>query len=112
MNETLYEEWALPDRLEDMYFRHLGGAMLAVIDEATGATLANASVVVTFAGDAGETLVARKRSRADGTATFGGWAASGSHTALVSLDGYVSQNVTVPLQAGADVNLMVALGKA
>ena len=110
MNASLWSEWALPTRLESLYFGFLGDATLTVADAATGEPLAGAVANITY-GTA--TRVARKISRADGTVGFGGWAGDagrwGTHTAQITAAGYAPQTVSVALKPGKSVALAVAM---
>jgi hypothetical protein len=101
------ERWndlALPKLLDRVYYSHLGGASVKVVDAQTKLPVKGA--VVTASRNAGgqNLLVARKLTNDKGEFTFGGWAAPGSskYSIEVSKDGS-SAVAALTLKAGKQI---------
>ena len=110
MNRTEWDKWALPAKLEDKYYPHLGEATVTVSD-ASGNAIQGAAVLVTYSGGA---FVTRKLSDESGKIKFGGWsgkAAPVPHTVTVTMDGFRAGTTTVQIQPQGTVSASVQLHK-
>ena len=110
MNRTEWDKWALPAKLEDKYYPHLGEATITVSD-ASGNAIQGAAVLVTYGGGA---FVTRKLSDESGKISFGGWsgkAAPVPHTVTVTMDGFRPSSTTVQIQPQGTVSASVQLHK-
>lgn len=111
MNQSEWDTWALPAKLQEQYYPYLGEADVSVTDAATGKALKNAAVHVTYGGGA---FVTRKLTSEAGLITFGGWAGKAKptpHNLIVSLPGYKNATQTLQIQPQGTIKAMVALTK-
>lgn len=111
MNQSEWDTWALPAKLQKEYYPYLGEAEVTVTDAATGKALKDAAVHVTYGGGA---FVTRKLTSAAGSISFGGWAGKAKptpHSLSVSLDGYTTATQTLQINQQGTVKATVSLSK-
>jgi hypothetical protein len=111
MNQSEWDKWALPAKLQDEYYPYLGKAEVIVTDAATGKALENAAVRVAYGGGA---FVTRKLTSAAGLVSFGGWAGKAKptpHNIRVSLDGYKTTSETLQIKPQGIVTAPISLSK-
>ena len=112
MNQTEWDKWALPAKLQAEYYPYLGEGEVVVSDASTGKPIAGAAVHVTYGGGA---FVSRKLTSSSGLMKFGGWAGKSKltpHSFVVSADGYTSANGTLQIKPQAAAQAKVALSRA
>ena len=120
MNQTEWNKWALPAKLQAQYYPYLGQGEVAVTDAATGDPLANAVVEVAYGTPIGGgkrvgAFVTRKLTASkSGLMKFGGWAGKAKptpHTVVVSMTGYTTVSHTLQIKAQQTVRIKVVLSK-
>ena len=120
MNQTEWNKWALPAKLQAQYYPYLGQGEVAVTDAATGDPLANAVVEVAYGTPIGGgkrvgAFVTRKLTASkSGLMKFGGWAGKAKptpHTVVVSMKGYTTASHTLQIKAQQTVRIKVVLSK-
>ena len=103
------ERWndlALPKLLDRVYYSHLGGASLQVVDAKTKSPVSGAMVTVSRNLGGQRLIVARKLTNDKGEFSFGGWAAAGSSKYLIEVRKDVSSaTANASLKAGKDIKL-------
>ena len=109
MNQTEWDRWALPAKLQAEYYPYLGQGEVAVSDATTGKAIADATVHVTYGAGA---FVSRKRASSSGVMKFGGWAGKAvptPHNLVVSAKGYTHANGTLQIKPQGTTQVKVAL---
>jgi hypothetical protein len=113
MNQTEWNKWALPAKLNAQYYPFLGQGEVSVVDAATGAALQGVAVHVTYG--AADAFVTRKVTPSSGDISFGGWAGKAKrtpHTVCASLAGYETTTRILQIEPQRTVRLRLNLSKA
>ena len=113
MNQSRWNQWALPALMEELYRPYFGTAHVSVqARDGNGASqpITGAVVVVTYGTRS--VHVTRKKTAADGSIRFGGWAGKASpvpHEVRVSMEGYEDAIASVQIVGRSSVNLTITM---